>query len=76
MEWTQSREGDLGLGGTCAFVACLHVCIACFQGQRFACDNSTFFVAQGSCLYAPHPLPPYGAGEILPALKLLCLPGF
>ena len=42
MEWTQSREGDLGLGGTCAFVACLHVCIACFQGQRFACDNSTF----------------------------------
>ena len=42
VEWTQSREGDLGLGGTCAFVACLLVCIACFQGQRFACDNSTF----------------------------------
>ena len=74
MEWTQSREGDLGLGGTCAFVACLHVALHVSQRQRFACDNCTF--AQGSCLYAPHPLPPYGAGEILPALKLLCLPGF
>ena len=42
VEWTQSREGDLGLGGTCAFVSCLHVCCACFQCQRFACVNCTF----------------------------------
>ena len=40
--WTQSREGDLGLGGTCAFVSCLHVCFACFQCQRFACVNCNF----------------------------------
>ena len=31
VEWMQSREGDLGLGGACAFVACLHVYIACFS---------------------------------------------
>ena len=42
VEWTQSREGDLGLGGTCAFVSWLHVCSACFQCQRFACVNCTF----------------------------------
>ena len=42
VEWTQSTEGDLGLGGTCAFVACLHVALHVSQCQRFACDNCTF----------------------------------
>ena len=61
MEWTQSREGDLGLGGTCAFVSCLHVCFACFQFSALLM-STVLFVAQGSCEYAPHPQPPYGAG--------------
>lgn len=60
--------------GACAFY--FLACLLCMPSVSALCWCQLILVAQGSCLYAPHPQPPYGAGEVLPALKPLCLPGF
>ena len=79
---SKSRGVDAVQGGGLRIRGDLRICfLACvFALHAFSVSallvSTIIFVAQGSCEYAPHPQPPYGAGEILPALKLLCLPGF
>ena len=43
MEWTQSREGDLGLGGTCA-VCFLLACLLCMLSVSALCLCQLYFL--------------------------------
>lgn len=51
----------LRIRGTCAFYQL--ACLPCMFSVSALCLCQLIFVAQGSCLFAPHPQPPYGTQE-------------